>query len=117
MGLEDFATQTGGKPFPEWNKAGLTDLPVPTTREGFPEYFKDALKDPSKISRIDFNIQDVTKVEKVLDTLRTVNHGNKWWTQFNVTKSELHHILTNPELFEKTFFWEGGQRVFPRRGK
>jgi hypothetical protein len=115
MPLQDFATQRGGLMFSEWGKAGLTDLPVPALREAFREYFKDALRDPSKISRIDFNLQAVATLEDVLTVLKRVNEKKAWWTQHNVTKSELLEVLINSELFPKTVFWRGGQRVFPVR--
>ncbi|MFN8484247.1 MAG: SpvB/TcaC N-terminal domain-containing protein [Anaerolineae bacterium] len=109
--LEQFARERNAAIYSEWKEAGLTDMSVPKYREDFPSYFHDALRDPSKIDKIHFNLEGVTSVERVMSGV-----GPAWrnpWGSGLVTRTELLEILRNPALFEKTVFWQGSRQVFP----
>jgi RHS repeat-associated protein len=113
--LDEFARRRNATYYRGFTEAGLTDLPaaVGENRQTFPAYFRDSLKDPSKIGTIHFNLEGVGTVPKILSGAAPA-YRNMWGPQL-YTKTELLLILENPELFEKAVFWEGDIQVWPPR--
>jgi RHS repeat-associated protein len=107
LGLDPFFKNLPGIHWKNWAKEGITRRTV-TNRFG--RAFHEAA---DRASHIHFALDRIGETPEAI--ARAVQKGKAGFSVAarNMTNAELHHIATNPELFDKTTFYIGEKALKP----